>query len=871
MKAAEILAAFDAEPEAEGQWVGRCPVHKDGNESNPSVALAFSEKRALLAKCRACTATFAELVTGAGLTMADVHDVERIGNTKRAAADVPLTIAARASLMQSAFAYGRALAALPAEHPARAYVAKRFGPLTNAQLQALGLGYDADADRVTFLATNADGGAAYMQKRSLDPNERLRWLGTKNPEDGSRWAAAGFIGHVTGDRTVIITEGPSDGVTVATLDRFDTIAIRGATNGRKILDQREALQGRDVVIMGDPDDAGRAFTNELADTLRGLARTIRIATLEGGDINSMYQDNPGTFADDFDRLVSNAEPAPEPQLEFDITPHLKGADADRAQALADFIKAEGHDVAWTPAFGWLYWDGYCWTAEAEHQIRQASHRLGALVRDVYGSRAAGEAYKAVSGTDQKPDLTRADHLRRLGTRFLSTSGIEASFKELVALPGVSMDSDRFDADKDVIAVGNGLLDLRTGKLREVRASDYITKRLDTAYHPDAKAPRWLRFLSEVFITADGQPDADLQRYIQALIGYGITGHTTEEIFVILSGSGSNGKSKFLEALQTVFGPHVKTTPFATFEAKPTGGIPNDLAALKGARLVMAHEANGTQMAEATLKAITGNDEITARFLRREFFSFRPHFLLFLTANRLPEFVGQDDGLWRRVKLVRFNAQFRGKKAEHGLPEALAAEAEGILAWAVAGAMRWYAANRRLPECKAVDAASAQYRQDADPLGDFLAMHVERTGNRRDVAYYADIRTRYLIYAESVGERHVTGQKRFNLMLDERIGPRVGMNGDGGTAYPAHVRGVKLRSEAEVALRLAKTQREIAGLAGEPTAEDVDNARLALPLIPAPETAIKHAQKRFGKPFDTSGYRLFGGEPPDGDAVESPRT
>src|SRR5690606_13619954 len=266
-----------------------------------------------------------------------------------------------------------------------------------------------------------------------------------------------------------------------------------------------------------------------------------------------------------------------------------------------------------------------------------------------------------------------------------------------------------------------------------------------AYDPDAKAPMWQAFLADTLIHDDGSPNHELIDWMRAFVGYSATGYATEQVLVINYGRrGANGKSVFAEVLTDIFAEVAQVTSFSTFEEKKGGGgIPNDMAALRHARLVVASEGRaGARMDEAAIKSATGNEKITARFLRQEIFSFLPKFSIMLATNHRPVFRGQDDALWRRVKLVEWKRHFKEHERDANLARKLLQEAPGILAWAVRGAMEWYANGQRLPKSATISAATEDFKADSDILGEYIREFITVTENPDDKLPLADVLQSY---------------------------------------------------------------------------------------------------------------------------------
>lgn len=505
------------------------------------------------------------------------------------------------------------------------------------------------------------------------------------------------------------------------------------------------------------------------------------------------------------------------------------SDKDRADIVATFFRRGlGYDFAWTPERGWLLWDGSRWRVDAEADVFNAFLVIRAVILEAVAEEAERLARLHATIAESPEDAGKHEdavkmsqaymgRLKAAAKPFGSAYAIGEAMKVLSQMTRCSFAD--FDADPDVLGVANGVIDLKTGVLRPMEKADRITNVVEVEYDPGAEAPQWEAFLESVLVDKDGETLVEVVDYVRRLIGYGITGHTVEQCFAVLVGRGANGKSVFLDVVGNVFDAVHATTSYETFEAKRGGGIPNDVAALKGARLVTASEGEqSAPMAEARLKRFTGGDKVQARFMRQEFFEFHPAFLLFLATNAKPNFKDQSEGLWRRVKLIEFNRYFEPHERDKFLARRLIAEeAPGILTWAVSGAVDWYSSEQGLADPEPITRAVAVYRRDSDTLGDFLREAL--VADEDEAVTLKAVLGEYRAWCDENGERPMT-RRAFKAALGERGLQVVDQLRHANIDRQAGIPGWRLATEAD-RKRLALRERvESSRIAPVSTLEDV---------------------------------------------------
>lgn len=322
--------------------------------------------------------------------------------------------------------------------------------------------------------------------------------------------------------------------------------------------------------------------------------------------------------------------------------------------------------------------------------------------------------------------------------------------------------DQWDGDETVIHCEGEVYPLTTdGFPRAAIPGDYLTK--STGTKPDGDCPMWVEFLE---LVTGG--DAALVDYLQRLCGYCLTGSTKEQALFFLYGPGGNGKSTFVNTIMGVMGDYAKTAAVDTFSASNGDRHPTDLANLQGARLVTATEtAEGRRWDETRIKTLTGGDLVSARFMRQDFFTYRPNFKLLISGNHKPELKGVDEAWRRRMQLIPFTVRIPAAKRIKGYDEQLRAEWPGILMWMIEGARIW--ARDGLNPPTAVTEATAEYLESEDVLGGWIEEVIEFVPHDNQVFLSReDLFGQWQIFCKNAGE-HVGTRKQFVANLNRREG------------------------------------------------------------------------------------------------------
>lgn len=434
---------------------------------------------------------------------------------------------------------------------------------------------------------------------------------------------------------------------------------------------------------------------------------------------------------------------------------------------------------------WYYWTGKCWE---EDNCGEVVRRAKDTVESIYD-----EAQGMEWGSDTRLKLIK------FALKSEASGQIAGMLNLARSEPGIPVLPDEFDADPLLFNVANGTINLRTGTLQEHRREDLLTCLSPVAYDPEAACETFEKFLFEIMGYAHDQESAkqadDLSYFLQLSFGYALTGDCREECFWMFWGGGANGKGTLMHCMSYIFGTYWLNVSTETLLAKDSPGqqIRSDVARLAGPRMITAAEIDkGRRLSESLVKALTGQDTVTARFLYGKEFDFVPRFKLFIETNNKPIIKDQTNATWRRLKLVEFPMDFR-ENPDRELGDKLRRESPGILAWLVRGCLAWQqGGNLCEPDC--VKQAVQHYRNQMNPLKEFLDARCILAAEL--VTSAADLYGAYCDWAEANLQKKERLTKRaFGLTLGEQGFKNRGDDGRElkGTAGVRLWRGLGLRT------------------------------------------------------------------------------
>jgi putative DNA primase/helicase len=366
-----------------------------------------------------------------------------------------------------------------------------------------------------------------------------------------------------------------------------------------------------------------------------------------------------------------------------------------------FLRHFADQVRYDPSRGWMVWDGKRWE------------------QDVDGGKVLNFAVMVARSlyTEEEPTDEKQCQLWRQFVKGTNQVGKIRAFVELAKCdPTIRVYSDVWDSNPWILNCANGILDLKTGEIRDHDPLAYCTYITRAAYQKGATSELWTKCL------AMWQPIEAKRGYLQRHAGYDLTGSTREQTAVFHFGDGSNGKTIYTGTQEWIMGDYAARVPMAVLvDDKPRGGQASpDVARLAGRRLVIASEITSAKgLNESIIKDLTGGDTLTARFLNANPFEFRPSFKLVFFGNHKPQIRNQDDGIWRRLPLVEWATKIEEANKDKDLLAKLQSDENmsGILSWMVEGCLAWQESGLATPE--EVQESSNSYRAEQDQIGKFL--------------------------------------------------------------------------------------------------------------------------------------------------------
>jgi P4 family phage/plasmid primase-like protien len=350
--------------------------------------------------------------------------------------------------------------------------------------------------------------------------------------------------------------------------------------------------------------------------------------------------------------------------------------------------------------GWHRWENGRYVFDKEKSIFQTAIEAAEFIEAAGGS---GEQLKWAQVSANKERVVNA----------ITLAGTD---------PEVLVNSIDLDAEPNELCTPSGIVNLRTGEIREAKKSLDLNTRQTTCGPRNIATPLWTGFLKEVV------QDQERIDYLQELLGASLFGDSRYHVLPVLAGSGANGKSTLLDVVSGILGDYAASMPENFLLDTSNTTHPTEIARLRGIRFAMASETRPDgKFNESRVKMLTGGDMLSARFMGQNFFDFKPTHTLFLAVNHLPAVKSGGDGFWRRLRKLDFKVTIPKERQRENFAQTIVEEeGPGILQWIVEGAVRVTAAGFSEPQ--SVRLSTLEYRHEEDHIAKFLDERVVVASN-----------------------------------------------------------------------------------------------------------------------------------------------
>ena len=477
--------------------------------------------------------------------------------------------------------------------------------------------------------------------------------------------------------------------------------------------------------------------------------------------------------------ISNSPDYVSPEIFSVQESRLKPSDfTDLGQAYV-FYREYGDITAYSVATFYLYFDGKVWI-ESEPKVhglvqelteRQLEEAVSELKKAQYYENKAAVNHDSSSKKDNEDKSTFAKKYRNYVLRYRDTRRISAVLREVQ--PMLDIDVALLDNNGFILNTPDGEVDLHTGEMKAHNPKNYCTK--ITRVSPAKKGME----LFEKFLDQITCGDKELQEYLQLVCGMSAVGRVFHENLILAYGSGRNGKSTFFNLISKIMGDYAGQLSSETLLSHPTKNKSPEYAELRGKRFVTVSELDEDKFLDtAMMKKLCSTDDIFAEKKYKAPFSFTPSHTIILCTNHLPRVSMSDEGTWRRLIVVPFEAVIDSDTEVKNYAEHLYEQAGGaVLSWIIEGAVRYLENGCRIEIPEAVKKATEQYRTENDWLNNYLSECCEK-GKDYEVPT-GELYKNFSDYCEQTGEEKKS-QQAFGRALTNAGYQKIRKNVDGHT-------------------------------------------------------------------------------------------